>query len=587
MKDNIVKFELSPEKLLDLAEKKLDEGDFIAALRFLRKSRDMFGAGVDEAGDLAEAYEGLELYEYAADCWFEFLDVCSSDEKQDAYEGLAACFYNLGNENAAMYYYNKVLKTLGADAANRLSITELFGEEGANQIKKERFRIVWPPERVDYSDEIDEGLRALRSGDPASAEKSFLSVSEDSDYYVSAQNYLAVAYLLGGENGKAEKVCCGLLKNNGNDVQALSTYAAVLAEQERKQEGRQVAEKLASIDSDSPDELYKIATVCCENGLYEQAYEKFCKLESFVRYDRTMLFFKAVAALRAGKTKESLQTLGKIIDVYPQSEIARYYYVQIREYAEKGGEPPLVSFFYRLPAAERERRIQFLKMLHGMNRSELCAYCNNADITDLLLWCFDEIDGAESQLQILAVEVAIRADLTDFVADILLKTTVNDLIKLEAVLRLCDRNRDFECGIVISDVYKKIVFEKIRVGAVKRKKFVRAYAVCYSRFALFGAGKAEDFRAAAENVYRILEQKGALDLADGVNDLVAVFYLIAAPSAQKETAEAVLQRLKPDISVVEKILGCLNELLPEDEAAVTDSDFADGGSTEENKDEID
>lgn len=55
--------------------------------------------------------------------------------------------------------------------------------------------------------------------------------------------------------------------------------------------------KLVSLNAKDPDDIYKIATVCCENKLHKEAFELFCKLEGDFAYDTTVLYFKAIAAL--------------------------------------------------------------------------------------------------------------------------------------------------------------------------------------------------------------------------------------------------------------------------------------------------
>ena len=143
---------MSADALLDMAEARLDEEDYIAALRLLHKSLEMYGPGADEYADLAEAYDGMEQYEYAAYNWFRFLDVCAENEAVDAYVGLAACYYNLGNMPQAMYYYNKMMHDKYVTAENNVEMGELM-----NEPPRPRFRVAWPPEHADYS--ADDGTK--------------------------------------------------------------------------------------------------------------------------------------------------------------------------------------------------------------------------------------------------------------------------------------------------------------------------------------------------------------------------------------------------------------------------------------------
>mgnify|MGYP005755410867 CR=1 FL=1 len=579
MEEKVVKFDLTADKLLDLADARLDEGDCLAALRLLHKSIELYGPGADEYVSLADAYDEMEIFELSANCWFSYLDICSEEEAVDAYEGLAACFYNMGNEPIAMYYYNKMMRDKFVSPANNMEMGELF-----EQPPRRRFKVSWPPERADYSDDIDEGLRALKAGKYDVARACFERVHPKSEYYVSARNYLAVCSLLEGRPELAEQECLAVLREQPENVQALSTYAAVLTEQDRRDEAYLAAVKLSSLETDSPDELYKIATVCCENGLYEQAYDKFCILEKSVSYDLTLLYFKGVAAFRCGKVRESLAAFGKILDVYPDAAVARYYFREIRDYEEKGGTPPQTSFFYRVPDGERARRTEFLAALAQLKSAELRAYCDEADVTELLEWAFDEGDGQEAELQLLAIAVAVGGGADDFVRRFLLDSSANDAVKFEALRRLCERNRQDEFGVVVGDLYRRMPVEKLVIGRTAHSKFVQAYALCFSRFASLGEGSAAEYCLAAQEVYAALERDGQLALAHDAESLACAVYLTAVPAGIKKT-RALLQYLGAEGDTVARILSCVNGVSAQAEAAAADASAGGTAGKEEKNEE--
>ena len=565
MEKKEIRFDLSADALLDMAEARLDEEDYIPALRLLHKSLELYGPGADEYADLAEAYDGMEQYELAAYNWFRFLDVCAENEAVDAYEGLAACYYNLGNMPQAMYYYNKMVHDKYVTPDNNVEMGDLMSEP-----PRPRFRIAWPPEHADYSADVDAGLQALKQGDHAKAEKYFRRVHADSEYYSTAMNYLAVCYLLSGASAKAEKVCLDLLQREPDNVQVLSTYAAVLTEQDRRSEGRAVAEKLARIETDDADELYKIATVCCENALYEEAYERFCKIEKMVRYDLTLLYFKAVAAFRCGKVKESLAAFGKLLDIYPHAAVARYYFRKIRDYDESGGEIPETAFFYRVPQHERESNTGSLVLLLHMNAADQRTLCAQPFVQELLEWCFDEADGQEPRLQLIAAEIAAHGNIQPFLGDLLLNASVNDMVKIAALQHMCERNRDFSCGIVVSDIYGRISFRKLQIGRKRHALFVGAYAICFARFALVGAIDGEELRCAVQNIYELFAAHGDFSLIKTKESLACAAYLTVR-TADGRKLHKLVQGLGGDESEVARILAAVRSYAANAEAAAADA----------------
>lgn len=570
------KFDVSADRLLDLADEKMETGDQLGALRLLHKSIEMYGPAADEYASLADAYEEMGLFLLSADCWFRYLDVCAEEDAVDGYEGLASCFYNLGNEERSAYYFSKMTHDAHVTPLHNFEIGELLRQQESG---RETFRVIWPPERADYSAEIEEGLNALRVGDFEKAEEAFLRVHPASEGYSSAMNYLAVVYLLSERADKAEELCCKLLERTPDDVSVLSTYVAVLAEQGRTEEGRAVAERLARIPTKNPDELYKIATVCCEHKLYDAAYKHFCVIENIVNYDRPLLYFKAVAAFKSGRLRESAEALGKLLDIFPTAAVARYYYREIRRYMEDGKDAPEIDFFYRLPKNERDDRIKALLVLAEMHKKELKAFCAETDISELIEWCFDEMDGQDMKLQILGATVAFRCDLPDFILDEMLSLEVSDAVKLECLRLLCEKNKSFDCNIVVGEVLRKISFDKLEVGKERRAAFVKAYARSVARFAALDEEPyPESYRVAAIQIYEALAEQGALAQASDIDALACAIHL-AACGADGKKAESAAFFGTANARKVSYILAALGKKILREEIAVTEGGKDEAGET--------
>ncbi len=571
MDEKVVRFDLSAETLIGLAEKKLDEKDYVGALRILRKSVEENGATADEYAVFADIYDEMELFENAVNYWFRFLDVCAEDEVVDGYEGLAACFYNMGNERQAIYYYNLMLQDKYVSAENNIEMGELFSEPA-----KKRFRIVYPPEEADYSEELDEGLSALRSGDFAKSDEIFSAVPQGASCYGAARNFYALSKLMQGNAEEAEAVCRARLAEDGEDVSVLATYAAALTELGRKEESRRTAQKLASLPAASADELYKIATVCCENGLYGEAYEKFCILEEQVRYDLTLLYFKAVAAFKDGRIKESLAGFAKIVDIYPDAAVARYYFGEIRRFAEEGGEPPETGFFYRVPQKERETRVKFMAALCELPQPTLRAFLQEADIGEYIDWSLDEADGADAELMLLGIRLAVKAGMDEKVRDIMLDCSVNDVLKPECLRLLCERNKPFEAGVVIADIYRNAAFYKLEVGRTRRAKFIEAYALAFSRFAFLSGEDCTRYKEGAESIYAALEREEKLTLASDAASLACAICFVASKNVLKRMPE-ILKAMGGSAPAVAEILHALNKFAEQEAAAATSSEEEGGG----------
>ncbi len=295
---NVLTFQKSKARLKRLAEKYYDAGDFVKALRFLYAEL----AETDDVTDvyirIADAYEHMGLYGSAISSLFLALDECKLEEDlPDIYEGLGANFMHLGIENQSAYYYNRLIDaddTLTEE--NKYEIAQAFAKD-----KRDNFRFVYPPQLADFSEEIEKGSKYLKEGDCKRAVATFSCVPKGNADYAEARQLKAVAHLLDGDQKEAERICLEVLADEPENVQVLATLSAVYLEQGRTDESRALAERLCTLTDLPHDTAYKIATVCCENGLHEEAYEKFCALEKEMSYDARMLYFKAVAACKCGK----------------------------------------------------------------------------------------------------------------------------------------------------------------------------------------------------------------------------------------------------------------------------------------------
>ena len=87
--DKIRQLNFDDEFLLDAAERRLQNGDYLGALTMLNKRNGMYEPSADAAAIAADVYEAMELWQRAADSWFVFLDTCNEADFSEGYEGLA------------------------------------------------------------------------------------------------------------------------------------------------------------------------------------------------------------------------------------------------------------------------------------------------------------------------------------------------------------------------------------------------------------------------------------------------------------------------------------------------------------------
>ncbi len=522
------KIDFSRKRLARLADDYYNEGKYLAALRYAHRELLEFGGDADVYARLCDIYEGMGLQGSAIKYWFRYLDVAAEEELPDIYESLAANFLAIGNERQSAYYYNLLVDaddTLPEDT--KMDIAEAFAED-----KHKGFRLVYPPALADYSKEISLASKVLKAGDSKRAVEILDEVACGSQQYASAKEMQAVAYLLQGNAPKAEEVCKALLEQEPDSVRVLATLAAVYLEQGKKEESYALALRLASIEKIDDEDVYKVATVCCENGLHEDAYKKFAYLDEKTPYDGRMLYFKGVAAYNSGRLQEAIDALDELCGVYPDAEVAKYYLQALRSYqiARKEGEeatPPELTYFYHLPQEEREERCANLLKISSCSKEDAPLFGLLALHDGYFAWCFDEMDGGDRDLQYLGLVTAAHVRADEFLQDVLLDFEVADVLKIETLRMLIELNEDMDIGVVLCNLYRQVPVRKLNVGRKKRKKFIEGYARVVSKFGVVDERYCGILQCSAELLYGALERSNALDLAENPDDIACAIYFLS------------------------------------------------------------
>ena len=556
MKDKkALKIDFGSARLGKLADQLYNEGKYISALRMTYKQLDLYGGDGDVYARLADIYEGMGLQGTAINWWFRFLDVAEAEDLPDIYEGIAVNFLNMGNESASAFYYNKLID---ADDSlpdeTKMDIVDAFAVD-----KRAAFRFVYPPELADYSKEISVAAKALKTGNFERVLREVDKVAKGSKDYVKAMEMKAVTQLLAGQTDEAEKTCLSLLDVESDDLRGKATLAAVYLEQGRKEDCLKLALELAESNPENPDDLYKIATVCCENELHEAAYEKFCVLDKKLPYDGRMLYFKAVSAYKSGKIKEAEQALDTLCSIYPDAEVAKYYLRAIRAYLDGETPAPELIYFYHLPQQEREDRCRTLISLGSLPLEEAQIFGNIAWQDGYFRWCFDEMDGGDQDLQYLALVTAVHTQADEFLRDVFLDYEVPDVLKIETLRLLYERNQDEEYGIVLCNVYRRVRVMRIKIGRKKRKKFLEAYAKLASKFAVLDDRYAQNMKRVAERFYADMQNNGGFDLIDNSDDCACALFLLSGVRELGGDETRIAEAFGADLERVKKLLYAVKE----------------------------
>lgn len=517
--DNVQTLNLSDDFLLESVENRLQDGDYFGALKILNKRNGMYAPSADAQALAADIYEGLGLWQLAADAWFRFLDTCNEADFGEGYEGLAVAFMNMGNDVQSALYYHRAFAEEGQ-----------LSPEGAAEIGNLFRRATQPQLRLVHAEGapepelLSDGLSLLRAGELEKAREKFAEIPRESRDFPSAVGLSAMCTLMLGDEEGAQKECEALLETHPDNIQALTTYCAVLGARGDKEGAKKVAAHLASLPAEATDDLYRIATALCETGLDEEAYEKLTLLEDRLPYDENVLWFRAAAACRTQRIDAAIGCLETLTQLNPRKAVAEYYLERLRGVRDGEEEAFPMTYYYRVPEDEYETIAGFLMAASTAEERDVNRIASLPQLGEFFRIAFDEMEGRDEKLQALAVRVAVRVRADSFLREVLLDSTLEEFCKINILHALTMRNEEDSFGVVVCNVYKEFFTHKIEIGEKKAEAFLKAFADVYSKFALLGEENEGKICAAAEDVYASLEEADALDYCDERASLAAAIY---------------------------------------------------------------
>ncbi len=303
---------------------------------------------------------------------------------------------------------------------------------------------------------------------------------------------------------------------------------------------------------DSTDDLYRIATALCETGLDEEAYIKLTLLKKRIPNDDNVLYFHAVAAHRINKTEDAIDSLERLTTLFPRKAVARYYLERLRELRDGERKEVPMNYYYRMPEEEYRTVADFLIAASNAPEPELLSALTSLD--EFYRLAFDELEGRDEKLQMIAAKVAVRCRADKFLREALLDYEGDEIIKLSILHDLTVRNEDDSFGVVVCNIYKEFFTHKLEIGERKRDAFLKAFADVYSKFALLGEDNEGKICAAAEDIYMTLDDMEAWEYMDERASLAAAIYRESRIKRGERSLDEIVNLFEADKIIVERIL---------------------------------
>ena len=542
----VIKFVRTTDRILDRAEEKRDADDYVSAVSSLvyeakRKPTTELYA------QIADLYTEMGLFENAIDYWFRYLSIASDEETPEAYNGLGANFYFLGNRKFAGIYFGFQLARGGGEEGFFDDVLEEY-MKSENEDRLAAYRVVYPPDPEDVAEEnYEKGSEALSGQDYAAAIEAFSAVPDNTSYSLRARTDKAIAEYDLGKKEEAADDLRAIVEEGKADTSVYVTLIRVLrAEGLTEESEKYVGEFLAYSPGDIA-ELYKKLNFLLEIGRREEAFDVSSLIVSRSPHDVNTNFIRGFLLYEKGMTQEALSAF-KSAYLISYNPIALYYmeFVQGVVDGEREAEPLTLSF--SLPERERDARVGLIRDLFAKGKFTQDGYTQK-QILETAEWGFTE-NNTSVQIAIGVVFACSgKKVFIDFLKSKLISIGVSDDVKHRLISMLCQNGEKGNCAVVYSDLYCTFAFSHPELDGPGKVLFSKAHAYAFGRLTLFERDRLELLSYGAEVLQRELIANGNIR---GVKDVSALgcaiyFYSGLKIFPDKDMAYRVFDAKKEDV----------------------------------------
>jgi tetratricopeptide (TPR) repeat protein len=331
------------ERYVKIADKKVGEDDLLGAFYTL-KSVEKFTKSTDIIVRLADLYADMGLLEISNRYWYKYMSIAPKEKVPMAYEELGINFFYMENLWATGYYFHKKIETDGVISKDSID-NEIIEFLSGDEFKKYAYRIVYPPEKADFSLESKSGKRALALGAFNEAvlmlEKIPLAsrTEENSDD-------LTMAYIMSDDLENAQKESRRALKEYGDSVGVYCNLSTIYGLKKDKEKSEYYYQKALSLTKGERTEAYKLMSCAIEMEDHLKVKECLDKVIEERPYEISMLFFQGIAYLNLSKFSLAVESLKKAHSLDTENLIVEYFYNLAKQFENGEGEDKLLPLKY-------------------------------------------------------------------------------------------------------------------------------------------------------------------------------------------------------------------------------------------------
>lgn len=377
----ILEFERPAGFYFESAERFLDNADYIGALPLLRRAVKKDPTNQDYKLALAEALTDINRFEESNAILFELLKSTSFLDPE-CYFGIGCNFIGLNDFEKAKQSFEQYIK-IEPDGEFKEEVEEFLSfMDDIDELEENSFEDVSRKRSFDLA---GEGKRKLDMGEYSEAINILTSVKADSVSMIFVKNNLALSYYCDKQIDKAIEITKEVLKIDPGNVHANCNMLLFYTEKNNEVNREQFIEKILTIKTENPEDLYKIAVTFCELKIHEKVIVYLKKLLQYRPYDEKAMFYAGIACYNLGRYRESIGYFADIIKINPQNTVAPYYCGYVKNVLEGNTFSDTLAYIYQVPFQEAKKRIRYINEFLMRDKKEILSLWQGNDRFEAML----------------------------------------------------------------------------------------------------------------------------------------------------------------------------------------------------------
>lgn len=556
----VIKFKKSLAEILQYVDKKCDAGNYVDALSALYFYSSKKNIGYEVWAHIADIYTEMGLYEMAIHCWLKYITFCDNEESfADAYNGLGANYYFLGDKDRAGYYFDKQITCVGAENCVYNDVLDEYvndsSQHGVTDEFKSLFHIAYSSDgKEELQTSLNKAIACNENGDFDNAVIYATKAVNSKKLKNKALYQRAYALFSTGKIDESSQDIDIVIDGEGVDYKACVLAAYIYQDSGSDVKYNEMLDKLSDIFPEKDEERARQIAFLYNAGRNESAelLLKRCLNES--PYSGDLLYLKGVFAYNNGDFSAAGNAFSDGY-YYTLSPVLNYYR-DLVQFVIDGVEPAKkLEIGFEIPDEEINRRTEYF--INIFQNKEKLPTSRIKEVTDKFDWALNS--GNES-LQVAVGLTCCRIEIyRKYLVSKLIDNNLSDNIKRKYITMLCESMFYGSVGVTYSGYFRMVFFEFPLFEETGYNLWLHAYSLAFGITSMMTEDPERKLFQSACDIQKRLIKLKRIDKVTDMTALSCAMFLksklivksleksdmvYALFSTKKESVEVILNLLK-------------------------------------------